>query len=294
MANKVSGFTFIKNGLTLGYPIKESIQSIEPLCDEVVINVGFDDPNLTGDDGTHEYLRDSFPGTKFKFLRSWWDPEISAHGMILSQQTNIALEKCTGDYCQYIQGDEAIHEEDLPKIEDGIRQMEQNLDIDGLIFNYIHFYGNVDIYKYTRNVYRREVRLIRGQKGIQSWLDAQGFRAADESKIKARLIDARVFHYGWARQENVMNAKVNAFEKLYHGKHYENPEFKYEKIWGLKPFQDTHPAVMKEWIETHRNDVDIMKMNSHFEWKNVGLALSDALESLTGYRIGEYKNYRKV
>ncbi|TNF02276.1 MAG: glycosyltransferase family 2 protein [Deltaproteobacteria bacterium] len=294
MAKKVSGFTFIKNGLTLGYPIKESIQSIEPLCDEIVINVGFDDPNLTGDDGTHEYLRDSFPSDKFKFIRSWWDPEISAHGMILSQQTNIALEKCTGDYCQYIQGDEAIHEEDLPAIEDGIRQMEKNLDIDGLIFNYIHFYGNVDIYKYTRNVYRREVRLIRGQKGIKSWLDAQGFRAADDTKIKARLIDARVFHYGWARKENVMNAKVNAFEKLYHGKEYENPEFKYEKIWGLKPFTKTHPAVMKEWIETHRNDVDIMQMQSHFEWKNVGLAISDALESLTGYRMGEYKNYRRI
>jgi glycosyltransferase involved in cell wall biosynthesis len=294
MAKKVSGFTFIKNGLTLGYPIKESVQSIEPLCDEIVINVGFDDPNLTGDDGTHEYLRDSFPGDKFKFIRSWWDPEISAHGMILSQQTNIALEKCTGDYCQYIQGDEAIHEDDLPAIEDGIRQMEKNLDINGLIFNYIHFYGNVDIYKYTRNVYRREVRLIRGQKGIKSWLDAQGFRAADDSKIKARLIDARVFHYGWARKENVMNAKVNAFEKLYHGKEYENPEFKYEKIWGLKPFTKTHPAVMKEWIETHRNDVDIMQMQSHFEWKNVGLAISDALESLTGYRMGEYKNYRRI
>ena len=34
---RVSGFTFIKNGLSLGYPIKESIMSIEPLCDEIII-----------------------------------------------------------------------------------------------------------------------------------------------------------------------------------------------------------------------------------------------------------------
>ncbi|MCO4792470.1 MAG: hypothetical protein KC493_02065 [Bacteriovoracaceae bacterium] len=294
MTNMVSGFTFIKNGLTLGYPIKESIQSIDPLCDEVVINVGFDNPELKDDDGTYEYLRDSFPEDKYIFTKSWWDPEISAHGLILSQQTNIALEKCKGKYCQYIQGDEALHEDDLIHIENGIRQMEENQLIDGLIFNYIHFYGNVDIYKYTRNVYRREVRLIRNHKGIKSWLDAQGFRSAEDTKINARLIPARVFHYGWARKENVMNQKVNAFEKLYHGKGYENPHFKYENIWGLKPFQETHPKIMQEWIENHRNDVDILKMTSSFEWKNVGLAISDALESLTGYRMGEYKNYRKI
>jgi len=44
--NLISGFTFIKHGLNLGYPIKESIESIEPLCDEIIINVGYDDPEL--------------------------------------------------------------------------------------------------------------------------------------------------------------------------------------------------------------------------------------------------------
>ena len=46
---KVSGFTFIKNGLTLGYPVLESILSIEPLCDEVIVNVGFEDEQCTQD-----------------------------------------------------------------------------------------------------------------------------------------------------------------------------------------------------------------------------------------------------
>lgn len=292
--SKVSGFTFIKNGLTLGYPIKESIESIDPLCDEIVINVGFDKQTLDGDDGTFEYLQDNFQGSKYKFLKSWWNPEMTSQGLILSEQTNIALRECQGDYCQYIQGDEAIHEDDLSSIENGIRQMEKDSQIEGLIFNYLHFYGNVDIYKYTRNVYRREVRLIRNHKGIKSWLDAQGFRGEDDSKINARLIPARIFHYGWARKENIMNEKVNAFEKLYHGRDFENPAFKYKKIWGLKPFLKTHPAVMSNWIETHRNDLDIMKMKSHFELKSVGLALSDTLENLTGYRLGEYKNYKII
>ena len=37
---KVSAFTFIKNGQILGYPFIQSIQSILPIVDEFIINVG--------------------------------------------------------------------------------------------------------------------------------------------------------------------------------------------------------------------------------------------------------------
>ena len=37
---KISAFTFIKNGQILGYPFQQSIQSILPIVDEFVINVG--------------------------------------------------------------------------------------------------------------------------------------------------------------------------------------------------------------------------------------------------------------
>jgi glycosyltransferase involved in cell wall biosynthesis len=293
-SNDISGFTFIKNGISLGYPIKESIESIEPLCKEIIINVGFDNPELKDDDGTYEYLRDHFSDSKYIFFKSWWDPKVSSEGLILSEQTNIALEKCKGKYCQYIQGDEAIHEDDLVKIENGIKKMEINEEIKGLIFNYLHFYGNVDILKYTRNVYRREVRLIRNHSGIKSWKDAQGFRSKLNTKIKATLIPARVFHYGWARQEQIMNKKVQKFEKLYHGEEFENQQFNYERIWGLKEFKETHPKMMNNWIEKNRNSLDIMSLPIRNDWRNLGLFLSDTLENLTGYRIGEYKNYIKI
>lgn len=172
--------------------------SIESICFEVIINVGFDDVECTQDDGTYDYLRSHLKDPKYRFIKSWWDPAMKKQGLILSQQTNIALAACAGDYCQYIQGDECIHEDDLKYILDGVDQMEKDQRIDGLIFNYMHFYGNVDTYKYTRNLYRREVRLIRNNKKIKSWLDAQGFRHGDDTKIKARLIPARIFHYGWA------------------------------------------------------------------------------------------------
>ena len=37
---KVSGFTFIRNGIKYDYPIVEAIKSILPICDEFVVAVG--------------------------------------------------------------------------------------------------------------------------------------------------------------------------------------------------------------------------------------------------------------
>ncbi len=293
----VSGFTFIKNGLTLGYPIRESIESIEPLCDEIVINVGYDDPALLQDDGTYEYLKNYFTHSKFRFLKSWWDPSMRKSGLILSQQTNIALAECRGEICQYIQGDEVIHEEDLPIIHDGYIEMLKNPKIEGLVFDYIHFYGNVDIYKYTRNIYRREVRAIRNNIGLQSWLDAQGFRhGVDGRKPLCKRINAKIMHYGWARQEQIMSAKVMEMEKLYHLDDKINKKFAYQKVWGMKKFSKTHPKVMNEWIEKHRNNIDFFSLKLDLPIKKIfeymGLIISDTIEKWTDYRIGEFKNYR--
>ncbi len=292
---QISGFTFIKNGLSLGYPILESVQSIDPICDEVVINVGYDDPNREKDDGTYEYLRDNLKGDRYVFLKSHWDPEVTSQGLILSQQTNIALEACRGKYCQYIQGDEALHEKDFPEIERGIKLMENNSNLDGLVYKYLHFYGNVDALLYTRRIYRREVRLIRNNLGIRSHLDAQGFRHQDDSKLKCKLIDASVHHYGWARKEQIMAKKVKAMDKLYHGKDFEKKEqFQYKKIWGIRPFKETHPQVLKKWIEEHRNEINMHELPLDFKIKDINLILADLLERATGYRIGEYKNYKLI
>lgn len=291
---KISGFTFIKNGLELGYPFFESIQSIDPFCDEIIINVGFDDSNLQQDDGTMNFIQKNFKGPKYKIIKSYWDPKIKERGLILSEQTNVALKHCQGDFCQYIQGDEAIHEYDVPAIFKGVQHLHEKKDADGLVFNYIHFYGNVNIVRHTRNVYRREVRLIRNGKNIVSWLDAQGFRYQDGTKVPCVQIPASIYHYGWARRESVMNKKVKSFSKLYHGDNFENSEFSYERLWGLRSFTKTHPKPMQGWIDKHKNNVDIMALPLSFKFKDLGLVFSDAIEKITDYRIGEYKNFKLV
>lgn len=292
---KVSGISFIKNGITLGYPFLEGILSIAPLCDEVIINVGFNNPECTEDDGTYDYLKSKLTDQKFIFLKSWWDPEVSSQGLILSQQTNIALEKATGDIIQYIQGDEAVHEDDYDSIRKGYEQLHSRDDIQGLVFNYLHLYGNTNVHRHTRSVYRREVRAIKNNQGLVSWKDAQGFRYPDGSKMKAILIDARIFHYGWARPQDVMDQKIKSFNKLYHGKDHETEnDFSFRRIWGLKAFHGSHPKVVQPWIAKNTHEIDILNFPKSYILGDWDLMVSDAIERLTGWRMGEFRNYKLV
>jgi hypothetical protein len=300
----ISGFTFIKGGLSLGYPIKESIESISPLCDEVIINVGFDDTELKVDDGTYEYLRDHFQGAKFKFIKNYWNPETikEGGGKILAEQTNLALKECTKKYCLYIQGDELIHENDFDNIKTSVKKLDvmenKNIKVDGLIFNYIHFYGDVSIEKYTQKTYRREIRLIRNQRDIISWKDAQGFRYSHEKKIPALRCNANIYHYGWARESVLMLNKIKTMGKFYLEENNSNEvAFQYQRIWGLRPFKGTHPKVLKSWIENNQSNqknLNLLQTPYKFKFKDLNIILSDYWDQLTGTRIGEYKNYIEI
>lgn len=292
---KVSGFTFVKNTLSLGYPIYESLMSIEPLCDEVIINVCFDDDNLQNDDGTFEFLNDSLPSNKYKIYKSHWKGNSEYGDHLYGAHTNFALSKCQGKLCQYIQGDEVVHEQDLSEIENGYKLLTSRDDIDGLIFKYLHFYGNVDAYKFTRQIYKREVRAIKNNGRAFSWKDAQGFRMKDGQKIRAKEIDAYIYHYGWARKESIMKEKIQIMATHYHGEDHETKdEFSYKRIWGVKPFQGTHPHLMDRWVKENKNEIDMMALPRAYHMGDLNLMISDFIEYLTGYRIGEYRNFKVV
>jgi len=87
--------------------------------------------------------------------------------------------------------------------------------VDGLVFDYLHFYGSYFTVQTGRNWYRREVRVIRNGKGISSYGDAQGFRK-DDKKIRAISAGAKIYHYGWARPPQVMMEKVKSFHQFWH------------------------------------------------------------------------------
>ena len=110
---KISGFSYIRNGFEFDYPFLESIQSILPICDEFIIAVG------DSHDGTREAI-EKLGSDKIKIIDTIWDENMRANGAIFAQQSNIALDHITGNWAFHIQADEVIHENDLPKIRQAI------------------------------------------------------------------------------------------------------------------------------------------------------------------------------
>lgn len=250
---KVSGFTFIRNAVRYDFPVVEAITSTLPIVDEFIVNVG------KSDDGTLELIR-SIPSNKVRIVESVWDESLRKDGLIYSQQTNIALAQCTGDWALYVQGDEIIHEQDLPAL---ARAMKANLDnqsVRGLLFRYLHFMG--DYWSLNPWFYHRAVRVIRNNGEVESCGDAVGFhlkttREYLQSGPKEWLADsgARVFHYGWVKEPKTMLAKKREQVTVYTDRlspedqrQIESEDWIFKEYDILKNFTGTHPAVMQERV----------------------------------------------
>lgn len=250
---KVSGFTIVRRGEYYAYPFREAIMSILPLCDEMIVNVG------CSEDRTLEMVK-SIDDKRIKIFESEWDMSLTG-GKVLSVETNKALKMCTGDWCFYIQSDELLHEKYHEVVRTSMKKFMNTDSVEGLRFRYKHFYGSYDYYQDNyRNWYIKESRIIKRNDDIVSWGDALDFRHRDGSKIKAKDIDAEIYHYGWVRPPDRMISKRTDFEYLYNkGEQAEKniAEFQnYDDLGNLKRFTGTHPAVMKDRISASKWNFD--------------------------------------
>jgi hypothetical protein len=285
----VSGFTFVRNAVKFDYPVVEAILSILPICDEVIVAVGNSDDNTLG-------LIQSINSPKIKIIETVWDDSLRKGGQVLAVETDKALAAVSpdADWCFYIQGDEVVHEQYLPFIKQG---MEENLNqkkVEGLLFKYTHFYGSYQYVADSFKWYRREIRIIRNTGKIRSYKDAQGFRTTDNQKLSVKLIEAYVYHYGWVKPPEIQREKMKSSINFW-GEGHNIPEihkeleaFDYSRIDSLSLFKDTHPKVMQARIERVNWMFDFDIKIKKLSFKN---RLRMAIEKLTGWRIGEYRNY---
>jgi len=288
---KVCGFTIVKNAVKFDYPVVEAIRSILPVCDKFIVAVG--DCN----DGTRELIGSIDPG-KVEIIDTVWDPELKEGGRVLSSETNKAFDAIPAEYdwCFYIQGDEVVHEKYL----DGIKQsMEKYLkvkEVDGLIFNYKHFYGTYDYEADSRRWYRSEIRIVRNNKEIRSWNDAQGFRFKNAQKLTGVFINSTMYHYGWVRPPKLMKDKVEGAKQYWstNSKHIrtidqQSEEFNYEEgIDSLKLFEGMHPQVMQKRIDNLNWHPKLSIKKKKFKPRYFVLYW---FERITGYRPFENKHY---
>ncbi|MFP4520974.1 MAG: hypothetical protein ACLFQK_02400 [Fibrobacterota bacterium] len=311
MTMKISGFSFVRNGIGLYYPVAESIKSILPVVDEFIIAVG---EGSQGDKTREEIAAIGDP--KVKIIDTVWEEKYCKKGAINSVQTNIAKEACSGDWLFYLQADEVVHEKYLPVIEKRCRDLINNEDVEALIFRYKHFWGDYNHFQGGHGWYPHEIRIIRNRPDIHSWQSAQSFRRFDyfehprqpegHYKLKAAEVDAEVFHYGWVRPPHLMQNKRKALDSVHWGgkkakEYYKKaPDyFDYGPLDLLEKFEGTHPAVMEDMIsrfdwgdklqysgkpdpgrEKHKHETLRCRILSFIEKHFNG-----------GKHIGEFKNY---
>lgn len=287
----VSGFTFIRNAVKYDYPVVESILSVLPVCDEFVVALGNSDDNTEG-------LIKSIDSPKIKIINTVWDESLREGGRVLAAETDKALRAINplADWAFYIQADEVMHEKYMDTVLEAMRKWKDRPEVEGLLFNYVHFYGSYDFVGDSRRWYRREIRIVRNHKDIHSFRDAQGFRK-NNKLMKVKPVEATIYHYGWVKPPEKQQEKQKYFHKLWHDDDWvkknisPTPVFDYSKIDSLRPFKDTHPAVMHNRIKMKNWTFDFDPTQRKLSLKNKILFL---VEKLTGIRIGEYRNYRKI
>ncbi len=287
----VSGFTFVRNAIKFDYPIVEAITSILPLCDEMIVAVGNSDDDTLG-------LIVSINSPKIKIIETIWDDTLREGGKVLAVETNKALAAVSpdADWCFYIQGDEVVHEKYLPAIRQAMQDHLNDPKVEGLLFKYLHFYGSYQYVADAQRWYRQEIRIIRNRKDITSYRDAQGFRTIDNKKLNVRWIEAYVYHYGWVKspeiQKEKMKSSINFWttdeESVQIKKHYDE-DFDYAGIDSLTNFTGTHPTVMQARLERVNWQFDFDIREKKLSLKN---RFRTWIEKLTGWRIGEYKNFK--
>jgi hypothetical protein len=292
----LSGFTIVRNAVSLDYPILPAIRSILAICDEVVVNVG------QSADGTRDLVL-GLDDPRVRIIDSVWD--FSRGSGVLAQETERAMRACRGAWGLYIQADEVLHETGAAILRERVHTWDGDPRVEGLLVDYRHFYGDFDTVATNRHWYRREVRCLRLDREIHSYQDAQGFRVGSGlRRVRARLTGAQMFHYGWARPPQSLAHKLAVSQEIFtHAAARLELRAAARRDGGgglewtplLRRFEGTHPRGVQEWIAARRGSPATSAVAARrLRLGDLRFYASDWIERLTGARVFEYRNYVEV
>ncbi len=302
----------MRNAVRLYYPVKASIESILPLVDEFIVVLG----DCDADDSTEEEII-SIQSDKIRLIRTVWDVKNFPNGMEYARQTDIGKAACTGDWLFYIQSDEVVHEKYLPGIKQQCADYLHNPEVDGFLFRYHHFWGDYDHLVVSHALYPREIRIIRNDKEIHSWRDAQSFRKirdfdntsyyqkARTQKLNVIAVEACIYHYGFVRPPRLMQKKRRNHNTLYRGQEstarlfgHAGADFDYGDLSKLTLFKGTHPRVMEAFIrnfnwkdQLHYTAVKSGTKNKHEKLKYRVITFFEQ-NMFGGRQLFGFKNYK--
>ena len=254
----ISGFTFCRNAVSLGYPVVESISSILPIVDEFIANVG------KSTDTTLQMIQ-SIENPKIRIVESVWDETLKTDARVLQQQANIALSYCRYPWAFHLQVDEVVHEDDLPGLVTMMGENLENRSVLGLMFRFLHFH--MDYFTVNPWAFRREVRVIRNNGELRSAGDSCGFaRKSDGLYLNKRLLGrevlwtgARIFHYSSVKSSDVLLRKAKVVMGIRHGElPQEEQDARAQEVVAnlvecydvMKEYRGTHPKIMRDFLRS--------------------------------------------
>lgn len=307
---KISGFTIVKNAIAFDFQVVESIRSMLPLVDEVIVVAG------DSTDATNELLA-SIDSEKVRIINTVWSLEKHKDkGRLFAYQTDLALKECSGDWCLYLQSDEVLHEDGLEPLKKACAKYLNDDRVEGFVLPYIHLWGDYNHYIDALHfAYPREVRVVRRHNDIHSWRDAQSFRLIPSFDYEdywqkegtrklncVELCKVKVFHYGWSRDPRKMVAKINSQRRI----HDPNMElivgvdyYDYGDMSSMPVFKGSHPKVMHQriaaidWLDLLPTDGRRVDNHKIFgtKYRIIGFIEKYLLGNHT---IGGFKNYRII
>lgn len=278
----ISGFTIVRNATVLAYPFRESVRSLLPLVQELVLNCG------DSDDDTLQICESlAAESPKIRLIRSVWKREGQSGGYQLKAQTDAAMRECRGKWLFYLQADEVLHEDDTLLIRQALERAGAREDVDGVLFDWVHFYGGFGYTIRGRNWYRRECRLFKNGRGIEAFRDAQGFRKAGQ-RVSVVASGARVFHYGYVRTPQGLRTKSEQMSQWWGESPSEHSDL--TRHVGLQKFEGTHPAVMTKRVAA-APEFDPSLWRRRWNKAEIKNALTFVWEKVFPFRLGEFRNY---
>ncbi len=260
---RLFGFTLLRNGIKYDYSFRESLLSLAGVCEKIFLALG------ASEDGTEKAVSDF---KNMEIIPTVWDEKSRQGGIILSEQTNIALkllrtahQKTPAAWGFYLQADEVLHEDDFELIRSDLEKAQAE-GADAVAFRYLHFWQGHRRLAINKKWYPQEIRAIKLDSSLESWGDAQSFRPAK----KIFYSDARIFHYGHVRETESYKIKKQDILRLYHGDNklpkYQRRERRFDAMTETLAYLGTHPKFMKErilrlenfWVPEKRAEVFIV------------------------------------
>lgn len=260
MSITISGIVPVRNAFNLEYTLAETVESLLPVCDEVVISDG------ESTDGTQEFIRDWMTREpKIKLcVYDWPNPQGDVDFYVTWLQSLRCHASCT--FVLQLDADEILSEHSYPTIE----RFKAETNPDDRVSLWCRRYN---FWKDAQHLIPHGVclghRVVRiGPQSV--WMPSDGPHPKGSEMI-AMAVDSNVeiFHYGFLRRREAFFLKARELQKMFFNsydprlaaverklilegeKAGENWMVEIENVeWinRLIPFSQTHPLVARSWL----------------------------------------------